>query len=145
MSGNLMECNVWMAGGNDSDFGLLYCDIMGNIYPPLMSSFNLFPARPQTAGNLVFPHLQSWPCSSWFMISLSPLDIEFTAPHFYLLLNSSPSSLNHLQSSCPKNRACFRFRPQLSRRRKTLKLSTHEPTGFLKLSPGTLELHHLML
>ena len=41
-----------------------------------------------------------------------------------------PSSPNHLQSSCPKNRACFRFRPQLSWRRKTLKLSTLNPLSF---------------
>ena len=77
-------------------------------------------------------HLLYSACSSWFMISLSPPDIDFSAPHhFYLLLNSSSFLSEHLQSSCPKNRACFRFRPQLSWRRKTLKLSTLNPLSFL--------------
>lgn len=52
-----MECNVWLAGANDSHFGLFYCNIMGNIYPAVTSSFIL---HFQTAVNtLSCPQLHS--------------------------------------------------------------------------------------
>ena len=130
MPGNLMECNVWIVPANDSHFGLFYCNITGNIYPPITSSFNLQTPDRQP-WSLSCRCLQSSPCSSWFMICLCLLLILSSQ----LLISTScstlpPSSLNHLQSSCPKNRACFRFRPQLSWRRKTLKLSTMNPLSF---------------
>ena len=127
MSGNLMECNVWMAGANDSHFGWFYCNIMGNIYPALSSSFILQPDS----------------CEPCLVVTCSPRPalLDLSSVCLLLILSSQllvstscstlpPSSLNHLQSSCPKNRACFRFRPQLSWRRKTLKLSTMNPLGF---------------
>ena len=120
-----MECNVWLAGTNDSHFGLFYCDIMGNIYPPVTSTLIML----QSDSRLCCHHLQSQPAFQFLIYD------EFVSLCLLLILSSQllistscstlpPSSLNHLQSSCPKNRACFRFRPQLSWRRKTLKLST---------------------